>query len=139
LTLERSKLQKKTGSRIWDLGMNLFKELRVWQKGIDLAVNIYQITVNFPTFEKFALVSQMQCSVASISSNIAEGRERGTTSDFIRFLHISKRSIFELETQLIISEKLKYINNEISIKLLNKITSIAMMLNKLITILRRKK
>ena len=119
--------------------MNLFKELRVWQKGIDLAVNIYQITVNFPTFEKFALVSQMQCSVVSISSNIAEGRERGTTSDFIRFLHISKRSIFELETQLIISEKLKYINNEISIKLLNKITSIAMMLNKLITILRRKK
>jgi four helix bundle protein len=119
--------------------MNNFKELVVWQKEVDLAVKIYRVTADFPTSERFALASQMQRSAVLISSNIAEGWERGTTPEYIRFLYISKGSLYELETQIIILEKLKYINNETFNKLSNENTRIAMMLNKLVSKLKEKK
>src|ERR1700749_1645373 len=92
--------------------MNNFRELLVWQKSVDLVVEIYKLTRTFPDSEKFNLVSQMQRSGTSISSNIAEGSGRTTSASFKQFLSIALGSAYELETQLIISRKLDYINEE---------------------------
>jgi four helix bundle protein len=90
--------------------MNNFKNLIVWQKAVDLAVNVYKTTKeHFPTEERFGLVSQMTRSAVSIPSNIAEGAGRNTEPDFQRFLGIATGSSFELETQLIIAKKLEFL------------------------------
>ena len=83
-----------------------FKDLIVWQKSIDLSVKIYKITEKFNSDEKFGLISQMRRCAVSISSNIAEGSKRGTKKDFTQFLRIANGSAAELETQLIIAQKI---------------------------------
>ena len=115
-----------------------YKELKVWQKGVELTIEIYKLANSFPSEEKFALISQMHRASISIPSNIAEGWGRESTKDYIRFLQISRGSVLELETQLIISEKLKYINEDNCIDLSMKIESLLMMLNKLISTLKKK-
>lgn len=92
--------------------MNRFKELLVWQKAIDLAVEVYQITEKLPKEERYGLISQINRSVISIPSNIAEGAGRNTNKDFNNFLGIAQGSSFELETQLIISNKLNFISKD---------------------------
>lgn len=82
-----------------------FKSLKIWQKGIELAVFCYGVTRKFPSEEKFGLVSQMNRSSVSIPANIAEGAGRGTSKDFSRFLDIARGSANELETLNIIAEK----------------------------------
>ena len=89
--------------------MHKYKELLVWQKAVDLAVDVYKITKQFPNEEKFGLVSQINRCGVSISSNIAEGAGRNTTGEFNHFLGIATGSSFELETQLTIANKLGYI------------------------------
>lgn len=91
--------------------MNRYKELLVWQKAVDLAVDVYQITEKLPKEEKYGLISQINRSVVSISSNIAEGAGRNTNKDFNNFLGIAQGSSFELDTQLIISNRLKFISD----------------------------
>lgn len=86
--------------------INSYKDLIVWQKAIDLVVNIYGLTEKFPKEEVYGLTSQIRRSAVSIPSNIAEGRNRGTRADYVHFLRISYGSGSELETQLIISKKL---------------------------------
>ena len=113
--------------------MNSFKELEVWQKAIDLTMDIYQVTEKFPKKEQFVLCSQLNRCVISIPSNIAEGWGRGSIKDYIRFLTIAKASSMELDTQLIIAQKLGYISENMYDNLENKVKSILMMLNKLIT------
>lgn len=83
--------------------------MNVWQKAIDLAVDVYEITDSFPQKERFGLISQINRSVVSIPSNIAEGAGRNTKKDFDHFLSIALGSSFELETQLLISNRRKYI------------------------------
>jgi four helix bundle protein len=92
--------------------MNNFRELVVWQKAVDLAVNIYEVTNHFPESERFNLTSQMQRSAVSIASNIAEGAGRNSGALFKQFLSIGLGSCYELETQLVISNKLNYLNEE---------------------------
>lgn len=92
--------------------MNRYKELLVWQKAVDLAVDVYQITEKLPKEEKYGLISQINRSVVSISSNIAEGAGRNTNKDFNNFLGIAQGSSFELDTQLIISNRLKFISDQ---------------------------
>jgi len=82
--------------------MHNFKDLKVWQKSMDLAIDIYKATSLFPRDEKFGLVSQIKRCSVSIPSNIAEGSGRGSDKEFNHFLNISQGSAFELETQLII-------------------------------------
>ena len=82
-----------------------YKDLIVWQKSIDLAVELYALTDNFPQSEVYGLSSQMRRAAISISSNIAEGRRRGTRKDFTQFLRIAYGSGAELETQLLISQR----------------------------------
>ena len=87
-----------------------YKDLIVWQKAIDLATWIYSLTAGFPKEELYGIVSQMRRAAVSIPSNIAEGQSRQHKSEFIQFLSIAKGSLLELETQLIISGRLKYIS-----------------------------
>lgn len=92
--------------------MHNYKQLEVWSKGIELAASIYDLTKNFPSEEKFGIISQMRRSAVSISSNIAEGAGRNSDNEFRYFLNISFGSCSELETQLIISKKLGYLPAE---------------------------
>ncbi|TAJ13015.1 four helix bundle protein [Patescibacteria group bacterium] len=89
-----------------------YKKLVVWQKSMTLVVNIYEATNKFPASERFGLISQMQRASISIPSNIAEGSERNTKKDFAQFIHIALGSTSELETQIDIAFRLKFINSE---------------------------
>ncbi len=92
--------------------MHNFKELKVWQKAVELATHIYEATKNFPKDEKFGLTSQIRRSVVSISSNIAEGAGRNSNKEFKLFLNYAYGSCSELETQLIISKNLDFLNTD---------------------------
>ncbi|MEK7093443.1 MAG: four helix bundle protein [Patescibacteria group bacterium] len=81
-----------------------FKELIVWQRGVELAKEIYSATKDFPAKEAFGLQSQMCRAAVSIPSNIAEGHRRGTKKDFVHFLRMADGSAAELETQVLIAE-----------------------------------
>ena len=83
-----------------------YKELIVWQKFIELVVNIYELTEKFPREEIYGITSQIRRAAVSIASNIAEGRYRGTKADYVHFLRMSYGSGAELETQLEISKRL---------------------------------
>jgi len=92
--------------------MNNYKELKVWQKSVDLAVSIYALTKTFPSTEMYGIVDQMRRASVSIPSNLAEGAGRGSNKDFSHFLNISLGSAFELESQLIISEKIGFLSSK---------------------------
>ncbi len=90
-----------------------FRDLIVWQKAIELVILIYRITKTFPEDERFGLVSQIRRASISIPSNIAEGYGRNHTNDYLRFLQIAVGSVYELQTQLIISHNLGYLSKEL--------------------------
>jgi len=108
--------------------MHNFKDLKVWQKSIELAVEVYQAASLLPSDERFGLVSQMKRCSVSISSNIAEGSGRGSSAQFKYFLNISQGSAFELETQLIISNRLELLDGNLSTSLIEKTTEIQKMI-----------
>lgn len=85
-----------------------YQDLVVWQKGIQLAKLIYQITRSFPYEEKFGLIAQMQRAAVSIPSNVAEGQARRTTGEFIQFISHAEGSVAELNTQLILATELHF-------------------------------
>ncbi len=85
-----------------------FKDLVVWQRAIDLSVAIYRLTSSFPASERFGLVHQLRRATVSVASNIAEGYGRSTTGEYVQFLGHARGSIFEIQTQLVISESLGY-------------------------------
>ncbi|TVP44041.1 MAG: four helix bundle protein [Mongoliibacter sp.] len=111
--------------------MHRYKELKVWQKAIDLAVEIYRITEKLPKEEKYGLVGQMNRSAVSIPSNIAEGAGRNSNKDFNNFLGIALGSSFELDTQAIISNRLNYINDQDFQHLENELEHLQNMISKL--------
>lgn len=115
-----------------------FKDLIVWSKGIELVNDIYKVTKNFPKEELYGLTSQIRRAAISISANIAEGWGRGTTKNYIQFLDISKGSLFELDTLIIIANNQDYLNTENCSEIENKINEIGRMLNALITKLENK-
>jgi four helix bundle protein len=106
-----------------------YKDLLVWQKGMELVSLIYRLTRAFPTDEKFGLTSQMRRAAVSIPSNIAEGQARHTTGEFIQFLSHAEGSIAELDTQLIIAIKLNYCESAAVQPMQNFITELRKMLN----------
>lgn len=85
------------------------KDLEVYKHSLDLVERIYQLTAGFPSSENFGLTSQLRRASVSLPSNIAEGSSRGSTKDFIRFLNMASGSLAEIETQLIIAERIGYI------------------------------
>jgi len=113
-----------------------YKDLVVWQKSMDLVIEIYKITENLPSSELYGLISQMRRCVVSIPSNIAEGQRRSTNKDFCKFLVISYGSGAELETQIEIIERL-YPVQEIDLENAKfLLLEIMKMLNKLISVLK---
>lgn len=88
--------------------IHTYKELIVWQKGIDLVSAIYDFTKDFPKEEVFGLTSQIKRAAVSIPTNIAEGRHRGTRKDFLQFIRIAYASGAELETEIYLTEKLNF-------------------------------
>ena len=94
------------------MNISSFRELRVWQLGMDLAERIYILTDSFPKSETYGITSQIRRSAVSIPSNLAEGHGRNSTKEFLQFIAISFGSICELETQILLSYRLKYINKD---------------------------
>ncbi len=109
-----------------------FKELLVWQKSIDFVTGIYKITETFPKTEIYGLVSQIRRAAVSIPSNIAEGNSRRSKPDYLQFLKIARGSCAEVETQLIISKNLGFLNEDNYLKLNQEIIELSKMLNGLI-------
>jgi four helix bundle protein len=89
-----------------------FKELVVWKRAYELTIEVYSSTSRFPRSETFGLVTQMRGAAVSIVSNIAEGYGRGHRGEYIKFLRMAYGSSGELETQLMLSEDLGYLNDE---------------------------
>lgn len=108
--------------------MHNFKELKVWQKAVDMAVKIYTITKSFPSEEKFGLVSQMRRAGVSIPSNIAEGCAKTSSKSFVNSLEINLGESFELETQMIISERVGILDAEIAREMEQDLTEVQRMI-----------
>ena len=87
-------------------------ELILWRKAVDLAVEAYRVTAAFPRSELYGLTSQLRRAAVSIPSNIAEGAARRTTRDFISFLHVARGSLAEVETQLLIAQRVGAVQPE---------------------------
>lgn len=98
-----------------------FKNLKIWQKGFNIAVSTYKLTAAFPKEEKYSISSQMNRSAVSIPSNIAEGSSRSSNKDYNRFLETALGSSFELETQLLIAEAVDFGEKEKRTVLLKEI------------------
>jgi len=92
--------------------MHKLEDLKIWQKALELTTEVYKSTADFPSEEKFGLTSQIRRSAVSIPSNIAEGAGRNSTKEFLHFMSIANGSAYELQTQLIISNRLNLISEE---------------------------
>lgn len=117
--------------------MRNFRNLDIWKLSIELSKEIYIITNDFPTNERFGLSSQIQRASVSIASNIAEGSSRKSEIDFARFLEISLGSAFEVETQLTIAKEIEYIDNTIYEANINRLNILQKKINTLITKIRK--
>lgn len=96
-----------------------YKDLLIWQKGIELTEMVYSITKSFPIEEIYSLTNQIKRASVSIPSNIAEGFGRNSTKSYMNFLKISRGSLYELETQLIIAEKQNFISDSLLLQNIN--------------------
>ncbi len=108
-----------------------YKELKVWQKAMDLTVEVYKLVKLLPKEETYALSDQMRRAVVSIPSNIAEGQGRNSDKEFIQFLSIARGSLWELETQIEICLRIGYIDQSLAINIYNLMAEISKMLNAL--------
>src|SRR6185295_19174039 len=98
------------GRRKVSMAINSFRDLRVWQAGMDLVEKVYLLTQNFPKQEVYGLTSQMQRAAVSIPSNIAEGHTREHSKEYLHHLSMAQASLAELKTQLEIAARLKYLS-----------------------------
>ncbi len=86
-----------------------YRDIKVWQKAMELVVDVYSCTRSFPKEEMYGLASQLRRAAVSVPSNIAEGKGRRTDKEFLLFLHHARGSVFELETQITIAGRLGYV------------------------------
>src|SRR5690349_14797590 len=111
--------------------MNRYKELKVWQESIEFVTSVYSFTKKFPKEEQYGVISQLNRASVSVAANIAEGAGRNSNKEFVRFLSIAMGSGAEVETLLIISEKLGYISKDTYEELVLKLNQIQNMLFRL--------
>jgi len=114
------------------------RDLEVWREGIALVEGVYNLTKNFPDDEKFGLTSQLKRAAISVPSNIAEGAARNSDKEFLQFLYIAQGSIVEIETHLIIAEKLRFISAKQNIEAEQQRNKVARLLFGLIRSIRAK-
>ena|SRR5690606_6542991 len=93
--------------------MHILEDLKVWNKAMEIAVETYKLSADFPKEEKYGLTSQIRKSAVSVPSNIAEGAGRNTPGEFKNFLSIANGSSYELFTQLILSYKLDLVSESL--------------------------
>ncbi|WP_158839715.1 four helix bundle protein [Polaribacter sp. L3A8] len=110
--------------------MHRYKDLKFWQLSRAFCTDIYIVTKTFPSDEKFGLISQLRRAVVSIPSNIAEGTAKSSNKDFKRFLRISLGSCYEIETQLLISFDLGFIDKKELENLNNTLQQVIKMMSK---------
>lgn len=117
-----------------------YKDLLIWEKGIEIVALTYKIVSSFPKDELYALSSQIKRSSISIPSNIAEGYGRQSTQNYIQFIKIARGSLCELETQLLVAKKLDFIQDEkLFSELTNQITEESKMINSFLNKLEKSK
>lgn len=109
-----------------------YRDLVAWQKAMELVVRVYTCTQTFPKAETYGLISQMRRAAVSVPSNIAEGHARISTGEFRQFLGHALGSLVEIETQILIGERLSYIDAEKSNELLARTTELGKILNALL-------
>jgi four helix bundle protein len=114
------------------------KDLDVWKKAVAFVIDLYELTKQFPKEELYGLTSQMRRAAVSIPSNIAEGRSKRSTREYMRFINIACGSAAELETHLVISQGLKYISSVQLEKYNAELSTIARMLNGIYSALEKK-
>lgn len=115
-----------------------FEDLQVWQEAVSLAAEIYRVSKHEGLAKDFGLRDQLQRAAVSIASNIAEGKERETIAEFIRYLYIAKGSSGELKTQLIIAERIGSIDEGSAKSLILNAEQVSAKLGSLIRTLKRK-
>lgn len=116
--------------------MHRFKDLEIWKSSRKFCSLIYVATEDFPEKEKFGIINQMRRASVSIPSNIAEGASRKSNKDFLRFLEIAIGSCYELETQLLLSNDLGFLETKKLEELLLELTRIVQMTSKFMTTLK---
>jgi four helix bundle protein len=116
----------------------VYTELRAWKQAVDLVVEVYRSTQNFPRAELYGLTNQIRRCAVSVPSNIAEGKGRSTDREFALFLTHARGSLLELETQLLIANKLGYMNGEPSELLAGRTEQLAKTINALLNTVRGK-
>lgn len=109
-----------------------YEDLEVWQAAMDLAVYVYRFTENFPKQEMYGLTSQMRRAAVSVASNIAEGKGRASDRELTQFLCHSRGSLFEIETQLSIAQRLEYGNKDDCAAIRRQTARVGQMINGLI-------
>jgi four helix bundle protein len=120
------------------MAIQCYRDLVVWQKAMDLVEAVYRTTTKFPQHEIYSLTAQLRRASISIPSNIAEGQGRSTTRDFLYFLSISKGSVKEVETQVLIAERLAYISKQVSASLLQQTAEVGRLLTGLSNSLKKR-
>ena len=114
-----------------------FRDLVVWQKAMDVSVAIYRITEAFPKEEVYGLTSQMRRAAVSIASNIAEGAGRSSKKDFCHFVAMAKGSSFELQTQIVLAQRLGYLEATESSQVEEQVIEVGKMLSGLAAFLQK--
>ena len=109
-----------------------FKQLRVWQEAVRLTMDVYRLTKKFPQEELFGLTAQLRRATVSIASNIAEGCGKSTNADFKRYLHNAYGSCKEVESQLILAQRLKIDDGRITNELIERTRKVQAMLYNLV-------
>ena len=108
-----------------------YKDLIVWQKGMELAKAVYKLTARFPSEERFGLIAQMRRAAVSVPSNIAEGQARQGTREFLQFLSLAMGSLAELDTQSLLSVELNYCKKEDLAEILRLVADLSRMIRAL--------
>jgi four helix bundle protein len=112
--------------------MQDFRKLKVWEEAHRVALDVYRITQHFPKEETYGLKNQLRRAATSVPTNLAEGTGRGTDRDFGRFLQFAMGSACETEYLILLSRELGYIGEDESVSMIDKLTVMKRMLNKLI-------
>jgi four helix bundle protein len=113
-----------------------YRELFAWQKAMDFAAEVYRVTRRLPKEELYGVTSQLRRAAVSVPSNIAEGQGRQSTGEFRQFLGHARGSLLEAETQILLSERLEYLDHETTESLLKQSAEVGRILNGLLSSLK---
>lgn len=114
-------------------GIESYRDLKVWQLGMDIAVDVYRLTQDYPRDEQFGLTSQTRRAASSVPANIAEGYGRNSKASYVNFLRIAQGSLKELETHVLLAERVGMARSEGTTDILGRCDRLGKMLGSLIT------